>query len=117
MQSGQRLSERLDSINDFGPEDILWAHFVFDHRKYITRNSQKRNFVPEELIKYKYRPQDFVEEICHCPIRMTWIFLHVNDIRDPADFNENCRSLYIIDAGVINHLYELYSTSANRAVA
>ena len=117
MQTGQRLSERLESLGWSEQLDEKWQAFVRDHRKYITRNSQKRNFIPEELIKYKYRPQDFVNDICHCPIRMTWIFLHINDIRDPADFNENCRSLYCIDAEVINHLYELYSTSANRAVA
>lgn len=116
MQPDQRLSERLNSLNEFGPEDEGWAHFVRDHKKYILRNSTRQTYTPEELIKYKYRPQDFVDMVCKCPIGMTWIFLFINDIRDPADFNENCRKLYLINPATINELYQLHSTSANAAI-
>ena len=114
MQPGQRLTERLDTINEYGPEDLDWGHFVRDHKKYLLRNSQLREFTPEELVKYRYRPQEFVSEVCECPIGATWIFLFINDIRDPSDFNETCTKVRMINLTLISDLHRIYSTSANR---
>lgn len=117
MQTGQRLNERLDTINVYGPEDTEWYHFVRDHRRYLLRRCQTRVFTPETLVKYRYRPQEFVAEVCECPIGMTWIFLFINDLRDPADFNENCTKVKTFTQSLVSDLYQIYSTSANRSRA
>ncbi len=114
MEVNQRLTERLETITQYGPEDEKWHAFVRDHKKYLKRRSPLQVWTPELLRKYRYRPQDFYAAECHGPIYMTWIFLFVNDIRDAADFNETHTRLYMTPSSAIMELHQLYSTSENR---
>ena len=113
MQSGQRLSERLVTKSYiFGPEDPLWAQFVRDHKTYIKKQCQRMKFIPENLVPYRYRPEDFVVDH-EGDVPMTWIFLFINDIRDPAQFTEACTELYIFNRDVIRVLKRMYTESAS----
>lgn len=114
MVVDQRLSERLESIFDYGPDDEGWVRHVRDHKKYLKRNAPVSYFRPEELVKYRYRPQDFYVDKCSGKFSQTWIFLFVNDIRNPSDFNENCNKLFMVQPSQIEELYNVYSTSENR---
>ena len=113
MEINQRLSERLSENRQYGPEDVSWYHFVRDHKRWILRNSKTKYFTSEELVKYRYRPRDFVVDVCKCPVFMTWIFLFINDIREASQFNETHTKLRIISSTVIEELHQVYSTSAN----
>lgn len=117
MEINQRLSERLSEIRKYGTDDIAWANFVRDHKDYIKRKSKLRRFLPEELIKYRYRPQEFYTKESGGPIWMTWIFLFINDIREQSQFNENRLKLYVPGAEVIEELHQIYASSANQVVA
>ena len=114
MEIDQRLSERLDSLKDYGPDDPNWVAFIRDHKKYLKRNSPVTHFRPEELVKYRYRPQEFYVDKCYGKFSQTWVFLFVNDIRNPSDFNENCSKLYMVPHDKIEELFNIYSTSENR---
>lgn len=112
MEAGQRLSERLVTKSYiFGPEDPLWEQFVRDHKRYIQQNSRKMKFIPENLVPYRYRPEDFVVAN-EGDVSMTWIFLLINDIRDPAQFTETCTNLYVFNREVIRVLKRSYVESA-----
>lgn len=114
MEINQRLSERLDTVNRLGQEDTSWYHFVRDHKKYLKRRAKIVRFAPEEIVKYRYRPQDFYVDKCNGAYPLTWIFLLVNDIRNPADFNENHTKFFIVSRDDIENIYNVYSTSENR---
>ena len=116
MQSGQRFVTRLETANKYSVDDEKWAAFVRDHKQYLIDNSTKQDFIPEGLVKYKFRPQDFVVEVCQCPVSMTWIFMFINDLRDPADFNESCKYFYIPNSGIISTLYSVCHSSVNYSV-
>lgn len=112
MEINQSLSDRMSDLKQYGPDDPLWYRFVRDHKKYIKRNSKSKTFIPEELIKYKYRPVDFFVKELGGRSNMAWIFLFVNDIRDTSEFNENCSRLIIVEPKTIEKLYQIFSTSS-----
>lgn len=111
MEINQSLSDRLKSLNHYGPDNALWHKFVRDHKRLFKRKSKTRKFTPEELAKYRYRPMEFYTEVVGGHLCMAWIFLFVNDIRDPSMFNENNTSIILVDPSVIEHLYQVFSTS------
>ena len=116
MQAGQRLSERLVTKSYiFGPEDPVWEQFVRDHKRYIQKNSKKMKFIPENLVPYRYRPEDFVVDH-EGDVPMTWIFLLINDIRDPAQFTETCTDLYVFTRETIRVLKRMFTESAQYVV-
>lgn len=114
MVTNQRLSDRLSSVMQMGPEDINWYHFILDHKEYLRRKSTYKEYTPEQLVKYRYRPNEFYTEECKGEAYMAWIFLLVNEIRDPSEFNENNTRLYIPQATDITTLYSTYSVSVNQ---
>ena len=114
MNPGQRLSERLESLKGFEQDDHNCKKFVTDHKKYLKRLSPVGEWRPERLVKYRYRPHDFYMKECNGEYSMVWIFMLVNDIRDPAAFNESCNKIYLVPPEEISKLYNIYSTSANR---
>ena len=114
MKLNQRLDERLSENRQYGPEDVAWLQFVRDHKKWLKRNSTIRFFTPEELVKYRYRPEDFYVDICKGPKFMAWIFLFVNNIREESQFNENHTKMIMVMPSKIEELHQVYSTSANR---
>jgi len=114
MEANQRLTTRLNELQQMGPEDMNWYHFVRDHKKYLKRKSNIRVYTPEQLVKYRFRPGEFFADQCRGPMYMTWIFLLVNDIRDPSDFNENNTKITMVMPDAIQELYQLYSTSQSR---
>ena len=111
MVTNQSLSDRLSTLNQYGPDDPLWYRFVRDHKRYLKKKAKKHPFIPEELVKYRYRPVEFYTEKVGGQSYMAWIFLFVNDIRDPSEFNENISTLLIVDPKDIDKLYQIYSTS------
>jgi len=115
MESGQRLTERTTPATDYSADDIDWFHFITDHKHYIRRESVIETYTPEEMTKYRFRPMEYCNDKCFLPSSAAWIFLFINDIRDPTDFNENCTKLYKFDRRLLEHLYQVYSTSENRS--
>ena len=115
METNQRLSERLSENRQYGIEDTAWAYFVRDHKDYLRRRSKLRRFLPEELVKYRYRPHEFYMKEGQGPIYMTWIFLFINDIREASQFHEGRTKLLVPPPEVIEELHQIYSTSANQS--
>ena len=113
MEQGQRLSDRLESIKQYEPDDINWFHFVTDHKQYIKDNSEIHRYTPEELVQYRYRPWEFCVDKCRLPGTAAWILMLVNDIRDPHDFNESHTKLYQFSGIFLSNLYQVYSRSSN----
>lgn len=113
MEQGQRLVERLSSLEDYSPDDIGWYHFVRDHKQYLRRNSSIARYMPEDLVKYRYKPWEFVKDKMKVPGQAAWIFLFINDIRDPHDFNESHTKLRQFTKQTLDHMYQIYSTSAS----
>ena len=109
MVQGQRLIDRMQGLHQYDPDDLNWFHFVSDHKQYLKRNSRIYRYTPEELVQYRYRPWEFCVDKCRIPGYAAWIFLLVNDIRDPHDFNENHTKLYQFSSGTLEHLYQVYS--------
>lgn len=111
MEHNQSLDDRLAELRQYGPDEPLWYRFVRDHKRYLKQKSAIRTFTPEELVKYRFRPMEFYVDKVGGKSYMTWIFLFVNDIRDPSEFNENHITLRIVNPDDIDRLYQIFSTS------
>lgn len=109
----KRLSARLtNQVDDrFGPEDQDWVQFLSDHKLYLREHSPYRAFTTLELVPYRYRPDEFYKKQ-RGSISQTWIFLAVNDLRSPTDFNESISHLWIVDPDLIRKLRRQYESSA-----
>ncbi len=113
MTNYQRLSERIEAENnEYGPENQKWSQFVHDHKDYIIKRCRSVTTTPEGMLKYKYRPTEYVVDN-EIKANCTWIFLLINDIRDPAEFNENINKLKLFTQDVVTDLFRTFSGSEN----
>lgn len=108
-----KLSDRLAKTanNSYGPEDQDWVQFVKDHISYLRENSPVKVFTTFDMVKYKYRPIEFFTDN-RGDINQVWIFLMVNDLHDPSDFNESIKRLWVVDTDQIKKLRQRYESSA-----
>lgn len=116
MEVSQRLAERIheSTIADgYGPEDEVWHRFVRDHKAYLRSKATKKYYTPEQILKYKYRPEEFFVAETDGDYSMAWIFLFINDIREPAEFNESRNHFLMLNKRTITDLYNLFSGTAN----
>ena len=114
MEENQRLSERMKNSNvPYGPSDPLWNQFVRDHKEWIKERCTLKRFKPEELLQYRFKPSDFyVDNEGMFPA--TWIFMLVNGIASPMEFNESRTQWYFPPPDLIPELYSQY-VSCSRA--
>lgn len=112
-----KLSDRLKNRTDdkYGPQDPDWVQFVSDHKLYLREKSPSKTFTPLDLAPYKYRPDEFYSKN-RGNINQTWIFLMVNDLRSPNDFNESIKRMWIVDPDVIVDLRKHYESSVQYQV-
>lgn len=112
MDKGIRLADRLvDKAGNIGPENESWKQFVLDHKKYLRSKCKKVSYVTEDLVRYRYRPIEFIEKH-EADANMLWIFMLINDLRNTVEFNETRTSYFVFDRGMIRELYEVYESSA-----
>lgn len=114
MQEDQRLSTRIyKRFPNMGPENERWRQFVLDHKEYIRSKSKRRLFTPEELAPYRFRPESFWTEKGGGMFEATWIWMFVNDIREPTQFTESKTQYVMFDSTLVRQLFGLFSASAN----
>ena len=115
MEIDQRLSERmLSDASELGPEDLGWNQFVRDHKNYIKQLCRTRTFDKAVMVRYRYRPEEMY--VANDGLKQaTWIFLLVNDIRDPSEFTEQKCTWLFPPKLKLTELYSIHSGSANAA--
>ena len=108
-----KLSDRIKdkASNSFGPEDPDWYQYILDHKLYLREQSAVKSFTLLDLVKYRYRPEEFFASTGG-DINQTWIFLLVNDLRSPADFTEALTKLWIVRHETIEALRRRYESTA-----
>ena len=113
MEENQRLSERMsNAYPHYGPGDPKWNQFVRDHKEWIKSQCTLKKFKPEELLQYRFLPAEFyVSQEGVFPA--TWIFMLINGIASPMEFNESRTQWYIPPPTLIPELYSQY-VSATR---
>lgn len=111
MQTQQRLSERAVARSDqYGPEDPNWKQFILDHKKHLQSLCARKTYTPEQMVSYRYRPQQFVIDN-EADLSMVWIFLFINDLRNPTEFNESRTTFYVFNRTHISEMHDLYAAS------
>ena len=77
------LASRLVHMTQerYGAEEPEWVQFIADHKLYIREKSPISYFTSLDLVRYRYRPIDFVRANNGDPTH-TWIFMLVNDLHD-----------------------------------
>ena len=91
----------------YGAGDPLWNQFVRDHKEWLKKQCTLKKFRPEELLQYRYLPAEFfVSQEGQFPA--TWIFMLVNGIASPMEFNESRTQWYIPPPDIIAELYSQY---------
>lgn len=115
MEENQRLSERMmDSNVPYGPKDPGWDQFVRDHKEWIKSQCTLKKFKPEELLQYRFMPAEFYvanEGV----FTATWIFMLINGIASPMEFNESRTQWYLPPPSLIPELYSQYISCSRTA--
>lgn len=110
-----RLSDRLRGMmtSGYGPEDTAWAQFVADNKLFLRNRSKYVTVTMLNMVPYRYRPNEYYAAQAG-DINQTWIFLMLNDIRNPSDFNESVTSLWIPSPDAIRDLKQKFDSSMSR---
>ena len=108
-----KLSDRIKekTKNSFGPEDPDWYQYILDHKLYLREQSEVKSFTLLDLVKYRYRPEEFFVSM-DGDLNQAWIFMLVNDIRSPTDFTEALTKLWIVKPEIIEDLRRRYESTA-----
>lgn len=115
MEENQRLSERMKNTNaPYGPGDPKWDQFVRDHKEWIKKQCVLKRFKAEELLKYRFNPEAFFISQEGFAVS-TWIFMMLNGIASPMEFNESRTQWYIPPPELIPELYSQYVSCTRTA--
>jgi len=108
-----KLSDRIKekTKNSFGPEDPDWYQYILDHKLYLREQSEVKSFTLLDLVKYRYRPEEFFVSM-DGDLNQAWIFMLVNDLRSPTDFTEALTKLWIVKPETIEDLRRRYESTA-----
>lgn len=109
-----RLSTRMlnTTVAGYGAQNKRWVQFVSDHKRYIRQNSDIQEFTTFDLVRYKYRPEEFFKDKAGCTADCTWIYLMVNDMRSPEDLNMTVTRLWMPRFDLIQQLRRSFEQSA-----
>lgn len=113
-----RLSTRIlgRTCIGFGSQNKYWVQFVNDHKRYIRQNSDIQTFNTYDLLRYRYRPEEFFKDKASCSSDTTWIYLLVNDIRSPEEFNTSITRLWMPTYSLIEQLRKSYEQAVQMTV-
>jgi len=113
-----RLSTRIlgRTRTGFGSQNLRWVQFVTDHKRYIRQNSDIQTFNTFDLLRYKYRPEEFFKDKAGCTSDCTWIYLMINDLRSPEEFNTSMTRLWMPSYSLIEQLRKAFEQAAEMTV-
>lgn len=95
--------------------DIKWVQFVRDHFLFIRNNyCTRRDIDPVEMNTYRFRMEDWLEDIVKIPQEAMWMILMLNQMTHQNEFDK-LDYLILPDFYQVSSLYELYrSTDASK---
>ena len=106
------MSTLKDTLKDLDTTsqsyDSEWIQFIQDHMIEIRNKSNIVQITPEEMFRYRYRPEDYLDSI-NVEISLSWIMMMINQIQNRQSFN-SLQILYIPNSKYIDNLKEKFGT-------
>lgn len=100
-----------ESITNLEDPSDEWLHYLRDHKEIIREHSIYIQIPAEEMVRYRYRLEDYAFEVHGIAMKQAAIVLRViNEYASNMDFDTAVTAIYIPDIGYLNELYRMYRT-------
>lgn len=99
-----RIREKNSGLNVPEPE---WIQYLKDHRRYLIEKSVNWYINPDQMGKYRYRLEEYLQSInCSIP---AWLVFYLNQIDSNIEFN-NLEYILIPNEKYLDELRKSYNT-------